>query len=201
MVHGVKRATVHLEFKEAKVLFDPNLTTETLILKAIADIGFEADLISAGDEAYIVHLKLDRASRGDMGAIKSSLEQADGVTSVEMEAVERMVKVGYDPDRTGPRSILQFLKKYGARLYVPPKRRDVEQHQEACAYRNLFLFSCLFSVPVVAFAMVLPMLPPYGDWLNFRVCKMLTIGMVLKWIFCTPVQFLAVEQSSSSYPS
>ncbi|XP_004149709.2 copper-transporting ATPase HMA4 isoform X2 [Cucumis sativus] len=191
MVHGVKRATVHLEFKEAKVLFDPNLTTETLILKAIADIGFEADLISVGDEAYEVHLKLDRASSGDMGAIKSSLEQAVGVTYVEMEVVERMVTVGYEPDRTGPRSILQFLEKYGARLYVPPKRRELEQHQEACAYRNLFLFSCLFSVPVVAFAMVLPMLPPYGDWLNFRVCKMLTIGMVLKWIFCTPVQFLA----------
>lgn len=191
MVHGVKRATVVLEIEEAKVLFDPNLTTETLILTEIDNSGFEAELISAADEAYKVHIKLNRASPGDMPAIKSSLEQAPGVNCVEMEAIGRMVAIGYDPDRTGPRCLLQFLEKYGASLYVPPKRRDVEQLQEACAYRNLFLLSCLFSVPVVAFAMVLPMLPPYGDWLNFRVCSMLTVGMVLKWIFCTPVQFLA----------
>ncbi|XP_023533115.1 copper-transporting ATPase HMA4-like, partial [Cucurbita pepo subsp. pepo] len=191
MVNGVKRVLIGPGIDEAKIFFDPNLTTEAEILAATDDSGFESELISAADEAYKVHIKLDQVGPADMTAIRTSLEQASGVNSVEMDGLGQMVSIHYDPDRTGPRSLLQCLKSYGASLYVPPKRRDVEQHQEACTYRNLFLFSCLFSVPVVAFAMVLPMLPPYGEWLNFRVYNMLTVGMVLKWIFCTPVQFFA----------
>lgn len=190
MVDGVKQALVGLDIEEAKIIFDPNLTSETLILSAIDDFGFEAELISATDEAYRVHIKLDRFNPTDMAAIKSYLEQVCGVNYVELDA-RGLVSIGYDPDRTGPRSLLKYLESYGASLYVPPKRRDVEQHQEACAYRNLFSLSCLFSVPVVAFAMVLPMVPPYGEWLNYRVYHMLSVGMVLKWIFCTPVQFIA----------
>ncbi|KAI9125954.1 hypothetical protein K1719_003372 [Acacia pycnantha] len=38
--------------------------------------------------------------------------------------------------------------------------------------------------------MVLPMLPPYGNWLNYKIHNMLTIGMFLRWILSTPVQFI-----------
>ncbi|XP_022149488.1 copper-transporting ATPase HMA4-like [Momordica charantia] len=190
-VHGVKRTVIAPEIEEATVHFDPNSTNEEQIIEAISGSGFEVELLTFADNPYKVHIKLERVSFEDMAAIRSSLEQACGVNFVEMDVVGQKVAIGYDPDQTGPRSLLQCLKSYRASLYVPPRRRDVQQLQEVCTYRNLFLLSCLFSVPVVAFAMVLPMLPPYGDWLNYRAYNMLTVGMVLRWIFCTPVQFIA----------
>ncbi|KAG7950946.1 hypothetical protein I3843_13G143000 [Carya illinoinensis] len=62
--------------------------------------------------------------------------------------------------------------------------------QEILRYRNQFLLSALFSVPVFIFSMVLPMLPPYGNWLDCKIHNMLSVGMLLRWIFCTPVQFI-----------
>ncbi|PNX80355.1 E3 ubiquitin-protein ligase rnf167-like protein [Trifolium pratense] len=38
--------------------------------------------------------------------------------------------------------------------------------------------------------MILPMLPPYGDWLNYKIHKMFTLGLFLRWILSTPVQFI-----------
>ncbi|CAK7339326.1 unnamed protein product [Dovyalis caffra] len=33
------------------------------------------------------------------------------------------------------------------------------------------------------------MLPPYGNWLGYKIYKVLTVGMLLRWILCTSVQF------------
>ncbi|GLU19365.1 hypothetical protein SLE2022_356200 [Rubroshorea leprosula] len=198
MVNGVKKAVVGLALDEAKVHFDPNLVDTDDIIDAVKDAGFGADLISSGNDENKVHLKLDGVnSLDDVKTIQSSLESFHGVNHVEMELVENKVTVTYDPDLTGPRTLIHCIqeaggcsKSYQAVLYVSPSRRETERQHEIKMYRNEFLFSCLFSVPVFIFSMVLPMLPPLGDWLEYKIYNMLTIGVLLRCILCTPVQFV-----------
>lgn len=198
MVDGVKKAAVGLALEEAKIHFDPNITDTNHIIEAIEDAGFGADLISSGNEVNKVHLKVEGInSPEDVAIIQAALQTAEGVSNIEMDLEENKTSVTYDPELTGPRSIISCIKEaghssksYNAELYVAPRRREAEQQQEIRMYRDQFLFSCLFTIPVFVFSMVLPMLPPYGSWLEYKIQNMLSVGMLLRWIFCTPVQFI-----------
>lgn len=198
MVDGVKRAIVGLALEEAKVHYDPSLTDADKIIEVIEDAGFGAELVSSGNDANKVHLKLEGVdSEEDASVLVSCLELAAGVNGVEMDLSEHIVTVSYDPDITGPRSLIHCVqeasrgsKMYQATLYSPSGRREKDKVNEIRMYRDQFLFSCLFSVPVFVFAMVLPMLPPYGNWLDYKIHNMLTLGLFLRWILSTPVQFI-----------
>lgn len=198
MIDGVKRAIVGLALEEAKVHYDPSLADPEKIIEAIEDAGFGAELISSGNDANKVHLKVEGIdSEEDANVLVSSLELAEGVNRVEMDFSDYIVTVSYDPDITGPRTLIHCVqeasrgsKMYQATLYSPSGQRERDKVNEIRTYRDQFLFSCLFSVPVFVFAMVLPMLPPYGNWLNYKIHNMLTLGLFLRWILCTPVQFV-----------
>lgn len=207
MVDGVKKAVVGLALEEAKIHFDPNITDSHHLIEAIEDAGFGADLISSGDDLNKVHLKLEGLhSPEDATLIQSSLEAIEGVNHVEIDPIGQKVTVAYDPELTGPRSLIQCIEETGqgpnffnARLHTPPRRRETERHHEIRAYRNQFLWSCLFSVPVLMFSMVLPMLSPIGDWLNYKLYNNLTTGIVLRWVLCSPVQFIIGWRYDSEY--
>ncbi|PIN16018.1 Cation transport ATPase [Handroanthus impetiginosus] len=199
MVNGVKKAVVGLALGEAKIHFDPNVTNTNRIIEAVEeDAGFGADLISTGSDLSKVYLKLGGiTSPDDFTVIQSSLQSLDGVNHVEIDAEEHKVTISYEPDIIGPRSLIQCIQEagpgpntYKATLYTPPRGGETERQHEILMYRNQFLWSCLFSVPIFLFSMVLPMLHPYGNWLNYKVIHMLNVGMLLRWILCTPVQFV-----------
>lgn len=198
MVDGVKKAVVGVALEEAKVYFNQNLTDTNAIIEAIEDAGFGSYLISTGTDVNKAHLKLEGVnSPEDFINIQSCLESAEGVNHAEMDLKENMVTVSYDQNLTGPRSLInciqeagQGTKYYHANLYIPPRGRETDRQHEIQTYRNQFLWSFLFSLPVFIFSMVLPMLHPYGNWLECKVHNMLSIGMLLRWILCTPVQFI-----------
>lgn len=198
LADGVKKAVVGLALEEAKVHFDPSITDFNRIVEAVEDAGFGAEVIKSGNDVNKVHLKLEGInSVEDITVIQSYLESVQGVNNVEMDLAENKVTVSFDPDLTGPRSLICCIEKagqgtnsYHATLYSPPRQREVERQHEISMYRNQFIWSCLFSIPVFIISMVLPMLHPYGNWLELKVHNMLTVGMLLTWILCTPVQFI-----------
>ncbi|GFZ20679.1 heavy metal atpase 5 [Actinidia rufa] len=198
MIDGVKKALVGLALEQAKVHFDPNVANTARIIEAVEDAGFGADLLSSGSDANKVHLKLEGIKAPeDLTVIQSSLESLQGVNHIEMDLEIHKITASYDPDITGPRSLIQCINEagngpnsYHASLYVPPRHREAERQHEIQMYRNKFLWSFLCSVPVFIFSMVLPMLQPYGNWLDYKVHNILTVGMLLRWFFCTPVQFI-----------
>lgn len=198
MVDGVKKAVVGLAIEEAKIHFDPNTADSHHLIQAIEDAGFQADLISSGDEMNKVYLRLEGLSSLDEAdLIQSALESIEGVNLVNMDALGNKVTITYDPNLTGPRSLIQCVKEaghgrnlYHASLYTPPRRRESQRQEEIEAYRDKFLWSCLFSVPVFLFSMVLPMIPSCERWLSIKVHNMLTLGMLMRWLLCTPVQFI-----------
>ncbi|KAG6415903.1 hypothetical protein SASPL_123322 [Salvia splendens] len=199
MVNGIKKAVVGLALGEAKIHFDPNITGTNHIIQAIEeDAGFGAELISSGNDLSKLYLKLGGiTSSDDFIIIQRSLESLEGVNHVEVDPGQQIVIISYEPNVVGPRSLIQCIQEagdgsstYQATLYTPPRDGEMQRQQEILMYRNQFLWSCLFSVPIFVSSMVLPMLPPSGDWLEYKVFNMLNIGMLLRWILCTPVQFV-----------
>ncbi|XP_047942460.1 copper-transporting ATPase HMA4-like isoform X2 [Salvia hispanica] len=199
MVNGIKKAVVGLALGEAKIHFDPNITDTNHIIQAIEeDAGFGAELISSGNDLSKLYLKLGGiTSSDDFTIIQRSLESLEGVNHIEVDPGQQIVIISYEPNVVGPRSLIQCIQEagdgsntYQATLYTPPREGEMERQQEILMYRNQFLWSCLFSVPIFVSSMVLPMLPPSGDWLEYKVFNMLNIGMLLRWILCTPVQFV-----------
>ncbi|KAI3959938.1 hypothetical protein MKX01_030229 [Papaver californicum] len=198
MVDGVKTAVVGLSLEEATIHFDPTLTDSDELIQAIADAGFEAELMSSVNDGNKVHLELEGTScNEDFTVIRSSLESVQGVNHVEVDVESNKVTIMYDSNFTGPRSLIKCIQEagknpnsYNASLYIPPSGREAERQHEILGYRNLFLWSFLFSAPVFIFSLVLPVLHPYGKWLLFKVHNMLTLGMLLRWILCSPVQFI-----------
>ncbi|XP_059314532.1 copper-transporting ATPase HMA4-like [Lycium ferocissimum] len=198
MTDGVKKAVVGLSLEEAKVHFDPNVTSISRIIEVVEDAGFGADIISSGSDLNKVHFKLEGInSPDDFTAIQRCLDALEGVNTVQINQQEHIVTISYEPDIIGPRTLMQCIQEaghgsssYRASLFIPPRQREIEKEHEIQTYRNLFLWSCLFAVPIFVFSMVLPMLPPYGNWLEYKVFNVLTIGLLLKWILCTPVQFV-----------
>ncbi|CAI8616594.1 unnamed protein product [Vicia faba] len=198
MVDGVKKAIVGLALGEAKVVFDPKVIDTNKIIEAVEDAGFGAELVSSRNDMNKVHLKLEGIdSVEDLNVIVSSLNLASGVNRVEVDLTEHKVTVSYDSDITGPRFLIQCVHEassghsvYQATLHTNSGSREREKLNEIRMYRNQFLLSCLFSVPVFMFSMLLPMLPPYGDWLNYKIHNMFTLGLFLRWILSTPVQFI-----------
>ncbi|XP_012573132.1 copper-transporting ATPase HMA4-like [Cicer arietinum] len=198
MVDGVKKAVVGLALEEAKVLFDPKLIHTNKIIEAVEDAGFGAELIISKNDMNKVHLKLEGVeSQEDLNVIVSSLNLSAGVNHVEMDLTEQKVTVSYDSDITGPRFLIQCIQEassgnsvYQATLHTNSGKREMEKVNEIRMYRNQVLLSCLFSVPVFVFSMILPMLPPYGNWLDYKIHNMFTLGLFLRWILSTPVQFI-----------
>ena len=205
MVNGIKKAVVGLALGEAKIHFDPNITDTNHIIQAIEeDAGFGAELISSGNDLSKLYLKLGGiTSSDDFTIIQRSLESLEGVNHIEVDPGQQIVIISYEPNVVGPRSLIQCIQEagdgsntYQATLYTPPREGEMERQQEILMYRNQFLWSCLFSVPIFVSSMVLPMLPPSGDWLEYKVFNMLNIGMLLRWILCTPVQFVIGKRYS-----
>lgn len=205
MVDGIKKSVVGLALGEAKIHFDPNITNTNRILQAIEeDAGFGAELISSGNDLSKVYLKLGGiTSPDDLTIIQRSLESLEGVNNVELDMEQQIAIISYEPNIIGPRSLILCITEagdgsstYQATLYTPPKGGETERQHEILMYRNQFLWSCLFSVPIFVSSMVLPMLPPYGDWLEYKIINMLTVGMLLRWILCTPVQFIIGKRYS-----
>eukprot|EP01018_Ginkgo_biloba_P032559 Gb_22148 [translate_table: standard] len=194
-IQGVKKAVVALALEEARVHYDPKCCNISQIIQAVADAGFQSDLINVGDENNKVHLRLEGlSSRKEAKLIELTLQSLPGVKYVEMESNGEKVSVSYDPDLTGPRSIIQCIQQtgpepnfYRASPYSPPGSRERDRKDETQRYKRYFLWSCVFSVPIVFLSMIFPMISPWGD---LKLINMLTLGTVLRWVLCTPVQFI-----------
>ncbi|GLJ47601.1 hypothetical protein SUGI_1005210 [Cryptomeria japonica] len=194
-IRGVKEAVVSLALDEAKVHYDLKQCTIAQIMRAVAEAGFESDLINAGDETNKVHLRLEGVhSSEEAKLIETSLQSLPGVNFVEMDSNTETVSVSYDPDLTGPRSIIQCIQQVGpepnyyrASLHSPSGGRDYERDKEIEHYKKYFLWSCVFSVPVFLLSMFFPMV---SSWEDLQLVNMLTLGTVLRWVLCTPVQFI-----------
>ncbi|KAJ6840821.1 putative copper-transporting ATPase HMA5 isoform X1 [Iris pallida] len=195
-VHGVQKASVALATEEAEMRYDPKLVNPSQLMKAIEDTGFEAILISTGEDMNRIHLKLEgiRTERS-MRLVETSLQALPGIEGLDVDPLLQKVSISYMPDQTGPRNFIEIIESTGsgrfrASIYPQDGGREPHKREEIKQYYQFFLWSLVFTIPVFLTSMVFMYIPWIHDRLDTKVVNMLTVGELLRWILATPVQFI-----------
>ncbi|PKA48075.1 Putative copper-transporting ATPase HMA5 [Apostasia shenzhenica] len=195
-VLGVQKAVVALATEEAEILYDSKLVSVDKLMKEIDDTGFEATLITTGEDRNKIVLKLEGVrSERSMRMVESSLQALPGIEEVDIDPNLHKISVSYKPDQTGPRNFIEVIQatgsgRFSAMIYAEGGVRESHRREEIRQYYYSFLWSLLFTIPVFLTSMVFMYIPGIKRALDSKVVNMLSIGELLRWILSTPVQFV-----------
>ncbi|KAJ0967188.1 hypothetical protein J5N97_024105 [Dioscorea zingiberensis] len=195
-VPGVQKAIVALATEEAEIRYDPKIVSADKLMEAVEDTGFEAILISTGEDRCKIELKLDGpCTEWSMRVIEKSLQALPGTEKVIIDPVFNKVSISYKPDRTGPRNFIEVIESSGsgclkASLYPEGGGNESHRHHEIKQYYQSFLWSMVFTIPIFLTSMIFMYIPGIKYGLDKKIVNMLSIGELLRWILATPVQFV-----------
>ncbi|KAL0312615.1 UNVERIFIED_CONTAM: putative copper-transporting ATPase HMA5 [Sesamum radiatum] len=193
---GVQRAQVALATEEAEVRYDPKILTYNQILQAVEDTGFEAILISTGEDRSKIHLQVDGLHReSSIRIVGNSLRALPGVQDMSFDPELNKLSVSYQPDFTGPRNFIEVIEstgsgRYKAKIFPEGGSRGAHREEEIKQYYKSFLWSLVFTIPVFLMSMIFMYIPGIKHGLDTKIVNMLTIGEIMRWILSTPVQFI-----------
>ncbi|XP_021319722.1 probable copper-transporting ATPase HMA5 isoform X2 [Sorghum bicolor] len=193
---GVQRASVALATEEAEIHYDRRIIAASQLIHAAEETGFEAILITTGEDRSRIDLKLDGLLTERLTMIlKSSIQALPGVEDVKVDTELHKITVSYKPDQTGPRDLIEVIESatsgdVTASIYAEAEGREHHRHVEIKRYRQSFLWSLIFTIPVFLTSMVFMYIPVLKDGLEKKVVNMMSIGELLRWILSTPVQFV-----------
>ncbi|XP_028807173.1 probable copper-transporting ATPase HMA5 [Neltuma alba] len=192
---GVQKAQVALATEEAQVRYDPKIVTYNHLKEAIEDAGFEAILISTGEHISKIALKIEGLKTDQpLRAIEKSIQSLLGVENIDINEEMKKVSISYKPYMTGPRTFIEVIESLGsggfkAMIYPDGEGRETNKEEEIKRYFKLFIWSLAFSIPIFLTSMILMHVPGIQRVLYMKVVNNLTIGLLIRWEFSTPVQF------------
>lgn len=152
-VKGVKFALVALLSQKAEVKYNPMLVQPSQLVELINGIGFNASII---DNYRTVHGEAEFLIQGMtcsscVHAIESNVSKLAGVTSASVSLGTQKGRFVFDPEKTGPRQILDKIHSLGFEASpFTDHKMDASylcQKEEVKKWRNSFLFSLVFGVP------------------------------------------------------
>ncbi|PWZ40285.1 putative copper-transporting ATPase HMA5 [Zea mays] len=191
---GVQRASVALATEEAEIHYDRRIVTASQLIHAVEDVA--EILITTGEDRSRIDLKLDGVLSERLTMIlKSSIQALPGVEDIKIDTELHKVTVSYKPDQTGPRDLIEVIESatsggVTASIYAEAGGREHHRYGEIKRYRQSFLWSLIFTIPVFLTSMVFMYIPGLKDGLEKKVINMMSIGELLRWILSTPVQFV-----------
>ncbi|XP_070553751.1 copper-transporting ATPase 2-like isoform X2 [Ptychodera flava] len=154
---GIKNVLVALMAQKAEVKYDSSYLTPAEIANKIEDMGFGASVIE--DETVsdgVVELSITGMTCSScVHLIESTLAKKPGVKYASVALATGRGKFKYDPSRTGPRDIIEYVQDagFGAELAASDaksKTDGLDHKAEIKKWRRSFLFSLIFGIPVVA---------------------------------------------------
>jgi len=187
---GVMRASVSLALCEAEVEFDRAQIREDSIVEAIEDTGFEAKLMGTVDDTLAVLEIKGMTCSACTSSVEKALTEVPGVISVTVNLILGKAEVRFNPDKTGPRSLVHAVSHAGfdAGILRQAGKEEGKADSETDKWFSLLAISASFSLPVFLIAMVLPNIPVVQEIIRYQVLGM-PLDSMLKWILTTPVQF------------
>lgn len=196
VVPGVQRASVALAIEEAEIRYDRRVISATQLIHAVEETGFEAILVTTGEDQSRIDLKvhgiLDERS---IMIVKSSVQALPGVEDIKVDTELHKLTISYKPDQTGPRDLIEVIESATSghvtvSIYPEADGREQHRNEEIRQYKNSLLWSLVFTIPVFLTSMVFMYIPGLKNGLDKKVINMMSIGELLRWILSTPVQFV-----------
>ncbi|KAJ0049581.1 hypothetical protein Pint_15186 [Pistacia integerrima] len=196
-IHGVLKAQVALATEEAEIHYDPKVVSHNQLMEVIEDTGFEAILISTGEDMNKIHLQVDGVrTHNSMRMIGNSLQALPGVQGIDMDPELHKISLSYKSDMTGPRNFINVIESTGSGRFkakIFPEGgggRETHKREEIKQYYRSFMWSLVFTIPVFLTSMIFMYIPGIKHGLDTKIVNMLTIGEMLRWVLATPVQFI-----------
>ncbi|KAI7987143.1 putative copper-transporting ATPase HMA5 [Camellia lanceoleosa] len=196
LVPGVQKAQVALATEEAEICYNPKIVSYNKLIDVIENTGFEAILISIGEDRNKIQLRIDGVrTDNSMRIIENSLQALPGVQDIDIDPELKKFSLSYKPDLTGPRDFIQVIESTGsgrfkAMIFPEGGGREAHRQEEIKQYHKYFLWSLVFTIPVFLTSMVFMYIPGLKHGLDTKVVNMLTVGEILRWVLSTPVQFI-----------
>ncbi|KAG2573888.1 hypothetical protein PVAP13_7KG284700 [Panicum virgatum] len=193
---GVQRASVALATEEAEIRYDRRIVSASQLIQVVEETGFEAILITTGEDRSRIDLRMDGVlDERSIMIVKNSVQALPGVENIKLDAKLRKVTISYKPEQTGPRDLIEVIKSatsglVNASIYLEADGRDQHRYVEIKQYRQSFLWSLIFTIPVFLTSMVFMYIPWLKAGLERKVFNMMSTGELLRWILSTPVQFV-----------
>jgi Cu+-exporting ATPase len=193
---GIISVSVGLLQERAEVRYDPSLTSEQEIVEHVEGVGFTAKHLNEAEHNSV------RMSIGGMtcsscvGMIENNLKSNPSVISVTVNLATETGHVVFDPDKTGPRDIINLIEELGFTAKIADdKNSDADkdkQREELARLKRTLIFSASLTVPVFFLGMIFPKVPfvmrLYTDN-SLAVISGLSWPNLLMWLLTTPIQF------------
>ncbi|CAI8589268.1 unnamed protein product [Vicia faba] len=193
---GVQIAQVALTTEEADIHYNPNIISYNQIIEAISDTGFKPILISKGEHISKIELQIDGIKNDQsMNIIQHSLRSLQGVETIDTYQHINRITLTYKPYITGPRTFIEAIESTGsgcfrATIFSNDGGSKAHKRDEINRHFKLLIWSLAFTIPVFLISMVLMYIPGIKHVLEIKIVNMLNIGLLVKWEFSTPVQFI-----------
>ncbi|GAM22607.1 hypothetical protein SAMD00019534_057820 [Acytostelium subglobosum LB1] len=190
-IPGVIECSVNLLAERAEVTYFPDVANVSKFLANLADLGYETKVLHT-PKVGTFYLAIETPKDG----INEVLLAIAGVTSVETvdsEGASHLVlKVEADAIVVGPRTAIRKLQEHGvvATLHEPDSddaKDSLLRKREIHKWRFLFLFSIVFTVPLIIIAMIL--VPANVGFLKKEITMGLAVESLVGFLLATPVQF------------
>jgi P-type Cu+ transporter len=125
-------------------------------------------------------------------AVESALKGVDGVIEASVNAITGRADVKYDPDRLGPRVLLQAVTEAGYEARLAPADPSADgsllREKEKKFWRTKFLLSLAFSIPLFIINMIFMNIDKIDMALE-TTSSGFTVGNIVSFALATPVQF------------
>jgi Cu+-exporting ATPase len=179
---GVKDATVNFALEQATITYDADAVAPKQLVQAIRDVGYDVDTERA--ELEVVGIVCVSC----VTAIETALKEIPGVIDESVNPVTAKAVVDYDPSSVTVEKLIQTIQNTGYEVAEIPRttetvrldRERASRERELAQYRNLFIFTIAFGIPLL-----LGMLAPYVAFV-----PAIFMNAVFQFLVTTPVMIV-----------
>ncbi|XP_066255852.1 copper-transporting ATPase 1 isoform X2 [Euwallacea similis] len=194
-IPGCHKILVSLLAARAEVHFDPSLVTPPNIASSITELGFPASVtVQSGAGQSEVDLEiLGMTCSSCVHKIESTVSKIPGVISAQVALTVQKGKFKYDPEVTGPRTIIDAINKLGFEARLVAREHDDKrllQKDEIRKWKRSFLFSLTFGGPCMIAMMYFMVIMSSGQMSHKDMCCVipgLSLENLVMFSLSTPV--------------
>ncbi|XP_071790904.1 copper-transporting ATPase 2-like isoform X2 [Asterias amurensis] len=155
--NGISSALVALMAQKAEVTYDPDVVTPEAIREMIEDIGFDAEIlegIAKGGVETVTLIITGMLCTSCVTNIETVVKGLDGVTQASVAFSTATGIFKYMSDEIGPRAIISAIEDAGFECKLALGQTHgstaLQQQKTVRKWRNSFLVSLIFGIPVMA---------------------------------------------------
>ncbi|XP_048522016.1 copper-transporting ATPase 1 isoform X2 [Dendroctonus ponderosae] len=197
-ISGCHKILVSLLAARAEVQFDPSLVTPPEIAESISELGFPASImVQSGAGQSEVDLEISGMTCAScVHKIESNIVKYPGILSAQVALTVQKGKFKYDPEVTGPRSIIDAIQKLGFNARLATKDHDTDRLQqkgEIRKWKRSFFYSLAFGGPCMIAMMYFMVIMSSGNMSHEDMCCVvpgLSLENLIMFVLSTPVLIL-----------